>query len=98
MGAELAFGAPFDEVGHERALRLRLTFEPRTPEHAADIAAAQQHQIERQFRNFSGGKADHQITAEPGHRAHRRFGVRAADRVIDHINAVLAAEPPQRVA
>ena len=46
----------------------------------------------------SGGKADHQIAAEPGQRAHRRLGVRAADRVIDHVDAVLAAEPPQRVA
>ena len=83
---------------NKRVLSLRLALAPRAPEYAADVAALEQHQIKRDFGNFPGGESDHQVTALPGERTHRRFRVGPADRVIDHVDAVLAAMLLQRVA
>ena len=43
------------------------------------------------MRYRSGGKADNQIAAFPIGGTQGRFGIRAADRVIDHIGAFAAA-------
>ena len=73
-------------------MRCRLALGPGAPEHAAHVAAFQQHEVERQFRNVAGGEADHEVAAVPGERAQRRLGVAAADRIVDHVDAVFAAE------
>ena len=65
------------------------------PEHAADIAALQQRQIERHLRNVAGGESDHQEAAFPGDRAQRGLGIAAADRIENNIGALAAGEPPQ---
>ena len=56
------------------------------PEYAADVAAFQQGQVERQLGD-PGGKADHAEPAFPRDRADRRFGIVPADDVIDHVRA-----------
>ena len=38
-----------------------------------------------------GGKADHQKTPFPGDRAQRGLGIIAADGIVDHVGALLAA-------
>ena len=73
--AELAFAAPAHDVASSARLRLPARARPRAPEHAADVAALQQHQIERQLRDLAGGEADHEIAPLPAERAQRRLGV-----------------------
>ena len=50
------------------------------------------------FGICAGGEADHQIAPVPGERAQRRLGVAVADRIVHHVDAVLAAELLQSVA
>src|SRR5438270_12400151 len=95
MGAELACGAPRHDVGHQFALRKRLAVGPGPPGYAADIAAFKKGEVQRDFWNFAGGKADHEITAEPAERAERWFGIAAADRIVDNVDAAFAAELSQ---
>ena len=72
-------------------VRLRLTGDKVAPEHAADVAAFQQDEIERRLGDFARGKADHQAAVpssqrrarparsrrrRPDHRRHRRRGRR----------------------
>src|SRR5580704_8573218 len=96
--AELAFAAPAHDVVHQRVLGLRLALRPRAPDDAADVAALEQHEIERELGYLAGGEADYEIAPLPAERAHRRFGVRPADRVVHHVDAALATEPPERAA
>src|SRR5204863_6248014 len=44
------------------------------------------------------GEANHEITAVPGERAQRRLGVAVTDRVVHHVDAVIAAELFQPIA
>src|SRR5471032_1359858 len=60
------------------------------PEHADDLAALEQRQIERQLRD-TGGKSHHQVAPSPSDGAQRCFAVVAADSIIDNIGAVRAA-------
>src|ERR1700724_3519462 len=98
MSAELTFGAPAHDVVHQRALTLRIALRPAAPQDAADVAALEQDQVERNFWNRAGGEADHQITSLPAERAQRRLRIVAADRVVDHVNAVGAAEAFESIA
>ena len=59
------------------------------PEDAADVAALEQGEVERQLRD-AGGEADDEIAALPGDRAQRRLGIVAADRIVDQVRAVRA--------
>ena len=79
-------------------MRGRLARNPAAPEDPAHVAALEQHQVERHFRDLAGREADHEETPLPAERTQRRLGVRTADRIVDHIDAALAAEPAQAVA
>ena len=61
------------------------------PEDADDLAALEQRQVQRNFRN-TRGEADDQVAAFPRQRAHGGFGIIATDGVIDHIHAVTARQ------
>ncbi len=69
------------------AVGLGLMGDPHAPDHAANLAALQKRQIERDFRD-SGGKADHQKAPFPRDAAQRRFAIIAADRVEDDVRSV----------
>ena len=98
MRAELALRAPLNDLRHQSALCFWLAPHPGAPQHAADIAAFQEHQIKRQFRNLAGGKADHEIAALPRQRAHGGLRIGTADRIVDDVDAVLAAKRLERTA
>src|SRR5262245_53249600 len=98
MARQLALGAPAGERLYGGIVVLRLLAHPRSPEHAEDGAALQQHEIERQFWNVSGGKSDDEVAALPGERAQRRLAVAAAHWIEHDVDAVLAADALERVA
>src|SRR5271156_3142712 len=60
------------------------------PKHADDLTGFQQREVERQFWN-AGGKADDQETPLPADRAQGRFGIIAADGIVDHVGAFFTA-------
>ena len=62
----------------------------RGPEHADDGAALEQNEIERKARNFPGGEAEHEIAAIPSRRPQARLRMRAADAVVDDVDALAA--------
>src|SRR6476620_5656333 len=68
-------------------MALRIAVHPRAPEYADHVAALEQHEIERQFRNVAGGEADHEKPALPRDRTQRRLGVAPANRIVDDIDA-----------
>src|SRR5690242_9104029 len=76
---------------------VRIALDKRAPEHADNVAAFEQREVERDFWNLAGGKTDDQKPPLPRDRAQRRLGVRAADRIIDHVRAFAAGAAPQRV-
>src|SRR6516225_2355147 len=98
MRAELALRTPMHDVGHQLALRQRLALGPGAPGHAPDIATLEQREVERNFGNLSGGKADYEISAEPTERTQSRLGIGAAYRIVDHVDAAFAAKPFERIA
>src|SRR6516162_1504372 len=98
LRAELVCSGPIRDVGHQSSLRLGLAAGPGAPGDAADVAAFKEREIEGNFRNFAGGKSDHEIAAEPAERTQRRLGIAAADRIVNYIDAALAAKFFERAA
>src|ERR1700723_38042 len=78
------------EFGHIGGVHLWVPAGELAPEDADDFATLEQRQVQRQLRN-AGREAHHQMAPLPGDRAQRRFGVIAADSVIDDIGSVRAA-------
>ena len=78
-------------------MAFRVALDERAPEHADDVAAFEQREIERDLRDLAGRKADHQKAPLPGDRAQRGFGVRPADRIVDHVGALAAGDAAQRL-
>ncbi len=60
---ELAFFDPGEHAGGVGAVALRLQHGELPPEHANDLAALEQRQVERDLGDLAGGKADHQVAA-----------------------------------
>src|SRR5215216_83298 len=69
MRGDLAFRSPLHELFQVGAVLLRVDPGPSAPEHAADIAALEQREVERHLRNVTRGEADHQEAAFPGNGA-----------------------------
>src|SRR5437870_3752701 len=67
-------------------IRLRVARGESSPEDAADVAALQQSQVERESRN-AGRKADNEEPPLPGDAAKRRLGVIAADGIVYDVRA-----------
>src|SRR5262245_57422867 len=67
------------------------------PEHAANVAALEQRQIERNAANWPRREADHEQPALPAERAKRSLGEVAADRIEDDVDALCAADLLQAV-
>ena len=97
MRRELALGGPAHELGHVGLMALRIALDERAPEHADDVAALEQREIERNLRDLAGRKADHQEAPVPGDRAQRRLRIGAADRIVDHVHALAAGDAAQRL-
>src|SRR5262249_10655747 len=92
---ELAFGAPPRKL-FQRALVLRVLVPyPRAPENAEHSTRLEQHEVERNFWNVSGGKADDEMTPAPRERAQRRFAIAPAHGIEHHVNAVCPHKPAQ---
>ena len=91
-GAQLALGDPREQLLAVRAVLRGLAHRERAPEHADDLAALEQHEVERNLRDVAGGEADDEVAALPGDAAQRRLGERAADRIVDDVDAVAAGE------
>ena len=64
----------------------------RAQEDADDLAPLEQHEVERQARDLTAREPDHQEPALPRHRPERRLGERTADRVVTHVDTVLARQ------
>ena len=73
-------------------VRFRIAARELAPEHADDVAAFKQREVERDFRNFARGKTDHEEASFPRNRTQRGFGEVAADRIIDHIHALAVGQ------
>src|SRR5204863_8764256 len=89
---QLAFRDPREDLFGVRAIARRLAHRERAPEHADDLAALQQYEIERDLRDVARGEADHEVAALPCGAAQRDLGVRAADRIVDDVDATAAGE------
>ena len=49
-------------------------------------------EVERDLRDLAGSEAHDEKPSAPCHRTQRDFGVRAADRIVDHVNAIALGE------
>ena len=83
VGGQFAFGGPADDFAHQRVLSFGSRLTPCAPEHAADIAAFEQHQVERRFLEFRrrrirprGNGPSRRASAPPAPRRGRRPGHR----------------------
>ena len=61
--------APGKKVGHVGAMGLRLAREPGAPIDTADVAALEQHQVERKLGDVARRKTDDEEAPLPGERA-----------------------------
>ncbi len=95
MRGDFSLRRPLHQLLEVGAVLLRVDPGPRAPEHAADVAALQQREVERHLRNVAGRKTDHQEAAFPGDRAQRRLGVAAADGIEDDVDALAARQLAQ---
>ena len=68
-------------------MHFRFAGDELAPVDAADVAALEQGEVQRRPRDLARGEADHQQPALPGERAQGRFGQRAADRIVDDVDA-----------
>src|SRR5258706_11026115 len=89
---ELAFAVPASELARALGKYLRLAPREIPPEDAHDGGALQQREIQRQLGNFARRKADHEQAPAPRDRAERRLGVRASDRVVDHVHTLAGGD------
>src|SRR5690349_13753917 len=71
-----------------RAVTRRFAHRERSPEHADDLAALEQHEVERDLRDLAGREADDEVAALPRDAAQRGLRERAADRVVHDVHAV----------
>src|SRR5579859_7676875 len=76
-------------------MAVRVALDETAPEHAENVAAFQQHEVERQLRDVAGSKADDKEASLPGDRTQRRFAVIPADRIVDHVGAAATGDLPQ---
>ena len=70
-------------------ISFRVTRGKRTPEHAADVAALEQGEVEREAGDASR-ETDHQETPFPGDAPQRRLGIDTADGIEDDVRAAWA--------
>src|SRR4051812_39681753 len=78
-------------------MTFRVALDECAPENANDVAALEQREVERNFRDFAGGKPDHQKAALPGDRAQRGFRVCTADGIVNYVSTFAAGCLAQRV-
>src|SRR5579864_3998820 len=95
MAGYFAFRGPFHEPLEIGAVLVGIESRPGTPEHAPDVAAFQQREVERHFRYLAGRKSDHQETTFPGNRAQGGLRVAAADGIKDDVDTFAARETAQ---
>ena len=86
---------PIQHLSHVGAVAGRIALHRLAPEHADGLAAFEQQEVERDFRNVAGGKADDEETALPAGCAQCRLGGIAADAVVDDVDAATAGQPAQ---
>src|SRR5437016_5239407 len=98
MAGKLSLRAPLRERIKRLLVLPGFVPHPGAPIDADDGAALEQDQVERNLRNLAGGKADHEMAASPSERAQGRLAVGAADGIEHHVDAVLSAEPLERLA
>src|SRR5579862_6982073 len=89
-GADRSLDVPLYERGDVGRILLRKARGEVPPEDADDLAALEKRKIERELGD-SRGEADNQVPASAADRAQRRLAVVAADGVVDHLRALLAA-------
>jgi len=97
MARELALRAPAGELIEAGPIVGRILPHEGAPIDATHVAAFEQHQVERQPGDFAGRKAHHQEAALPRDGPQGGFAQGPADRIIDDVDAVLAAEPIEGV-
>ena len=69
-------------------MRFRFASGEFAPINAADVAALEQGDVERRAGNLARGEADHHEAPLPGQRPQGRFGQRAANRIVDDVDAL----------
>src|SRR5690606_1838287 len=89
---KLALGAPGSELREVPLVALRLARRERSPEHADDLAALEQDEVDRKLRDAAGREADHEVAAFPGDRAERGVEQVPAHRVVDHVGSRAARQ------
>ena len=78
----------------KRRMRMRgIAGEITSPKDTHDLAPLEQGKVQRDARNVSRRKADHEIASVPVHRPQSGFGVVATDRIVQHIGARAARQP-----
>ena len=63
-----------------------------SPENADDLAALQQGQVQRNFRDVASSKADDEVAPVPAHRPQRSFGVISANGVVDDVGPIFTGQ------
>ena len=84
---DLAVGVHLQELGDALLVLLGVRAHPGAPEHADDLTALKQGQVQRNGGD-TGREPDDQEAAFPSHRAQAGLGIVAADRVINDIDAI----------
>ena len=63
-----------------------------TPENADNLAAFEEREIERNFRNGAGGKTNNEIAPFPIGCTQRGFGIVTTDRVINDVGTLASRQ------
>src|SRR6266851_516520 len=92
MWADFAVQIPAQQFTQVFLVALGVARSERAPEDADNRTALEQAEIERNARNIASREADDQMATLPGQPAQRRFRIRTANRIKDHINTFACCE------